>query len=294
MDSAIFTKLGILSKIWQAIRGTSKVEKIGNNLLSNNDVRKSFLKENKNATIINVAGNLYIGDFSKMPEDKKQYIKEAYDGNKNKAKIDVMNSDFYCRVEKFKTSKGDIKPISKCFNFLDSQVKNILELSAYAEDLFNQNDSAEAQRVRSDIGDQYGKWGRKLSNLYLSGYINGMIEFLKDRGDELKDTLNEEIRNFVNSSDPIYFIHEDMSENVVGSIISKIKSGIGYIAVHSAGRNLEYAREIKSEIETIAEEEGYDIKEDVSRSPSNIPLSFIRIIPKKTNEETCSDELREE
>lgn len=65
--------------VWKIIKGTSKILKPDDDsALKDIEARKRFLNDNKEAIIINVNGNLYIGDYSKIPEDIKEKLLQKF------------------------------------------------------------------------------------------------------------------------------------------------------------------------------------------------------------------------
>lgn len=268
--------------IWDVIKGTRNLKKVDSTIPLTGNARKDFLNNNPNATIVYVQGDCYIGDRSQLNNEDKNKIKEIYDPNSdNEKKFDIINTDFFDRVQEFKKELPDNKSINPFIKYLDYDLKTILNLSIYAKKLFDGGEWDKAQRVREDIGKHYGKEGRRLCNLYLSGYIDGMTEFLinsySQDNEKLKKELNPTIRRFLQKSDYIFFIHEKTDiEEVINDIRKFIMNGKIYIAIHGAGlANIKIIRDILKELEQELVDLGYDINEENQRTLSLCPLLYV-------------------
>jgi hypothetical protein len=282
--------LSILNSIWQSIKGTRKVvAPEDKKILANKELRKDFLNNNPNALIVNVQGNLYIGDSTFLNQKEKQIINDSFSEKKDlvgKKQIDIIESDFYERIQKLKLKMPLENKINPFMQFLDYDIRNILSLSIYAKKLFDEGDSKEAKKIREDIGEQYGKDGRKLCNLYLSGYIDGMTEYLQvyydGDAEKIKSEINLKIKKFVKDSDYILFIH---SESIESEIIDKIKRLINlnkkYIALHGAGGNIHKVRKIIDLLKDTITKESYDLNEENLKTLSLCPLLNISLTKKE-------------
>lgn len=281
--------LSILKNIWDLIRGTNKLGKIDNpQFLKGGELRRDFLNNNPNATIINVNGDLYVGDLSCLENKDKEILKSTFSEEKSKLKkeVDIIDNGFYDRIIKFKNNLPESIKISYFLQFLDYDLQNILKLSSYTKKLFDEGDSKEAQRIREDIGFQYGKDGRKLCNLYLSGYIDGMVEYLEAsfEGDieKIKKEASNKIRKFTKESDYIIFIHSQSIEKEVSlNVLRCIHIKCPYIALHGAGNNIPKVKRIIESLKDNITKEGYDIDEENFKTLSLCPLLNIYLTKKK-------------
>ncbi|MBU0761132.1 MAG: hypothetical protein KJ600_04275 [Nanoarchaeota archaeon] len=287
MTDVVSVVLAIKS-VWEAIKGTRELKKVDLPLAMNGEARKDFLNNNPNSTIINIAGNCYIGDKSQITQEEKDKLKEIYNPTTQSEKnYDIIDTDFFGRIQEFKKELPDNKSINPFLKFLEHDLRTILNLSIYSKKLFDNKEGEKAQKVRDDIGKQYGKGGRKLCNLYLSGYIDGMTEFLiQEYGDNLekvKSDINNKIRKFVEDSDYIFFVHSSSDENhILNNILECINQGRPYIAIHGAGpTNIKKVRNIISKIEGELSSFGYDKNEDNKRTLSLCPLLYVYLTKKK-------------
>jgi hypothetical protein len=283
--------LSILEKIWKIIKGTRKIKAPEDKqFLENSELRKNFLNNNPGAVIIQVQGDMYIGDSALLNQKEKEMINNAF-SEKNEKKeaakqIEVIESDFYERIKKMKMKFPRDNKINPFMQFLESDIRNILSLSIYAKRLFDEGDSKEARKIREDIGSQYGKEGRKLCNLYLSGYIDGMTEYLKVYYDEdidkIQAEINKKIKTFVLNSDYILFIH---SESIESEVMEEVKALINknkeYIALHGAGNNIYKVRKILDALKDTLTKEKYDINEEKLKTLSLCPLINASLTKKK-------------
>lgn len=199
--------------------------------------------------------------------------------------INVIDNDFFERIQSFRDGFRINKKIIQFIKYLDLDLKNILSLSMYTKHLFDDNRSKEALKIKDDIGDHYGKEGRKLCNLYLSGYIDGMVEYLEvfyeNDFDKIQREINGKIKMFVKESDNIFFIHSKSNKD---EIINEILKGINlkekYIALHGAGSNIQKVKIIQEEIKDTIIKEGYDISEENLNTLSMCPILNICITKK--------------
>jgi len=280
-----------IKSVWDIIKGTRKIKKINPEFLMNGEARKDFMNNNPNATIIYVQGDCYyLGDKSQWNEKDKRELRQIYNPlSKNEKEFDIIDVDFFKRVQDFKKELPDNKSINPFLKFLDYDLRAILNLSIYAKKLFDAGESENAQKIRDDIGKHHGKDGRKLCNLYLSGYIDGMTEFLIQEYvqdmDKVKKEINQKINKFVKESDYIFFIHQNSEE---GFILADVKKCINqekpYIALHGAGpSNIKKVRQILNELEDDITNKGYDINEENKRTLSLCPLLYIYLTKTSRN-----------
>jgi|TARA_Y100000034_G_C6850263_1_gene385697 hypothetical protein len=278
----------LLKSIWESIKGTRKIKKDDSNLLKDKEIRKDFLNNNPNASIIYINGNLYLGDTNQLNNSDKEKLKEIYSPlSDSKKNFDIIKSDFFYRVQDLKKELPNNKNINPFLKFLDYDLKTILNLSIYSKKLFDDGRSKEAQKIMDEIGLQYGKEGRKLCNLYSSGYINSMTDFLiKFYGDDIekaKKEINPTIRKFLKQSDYILFIHHDSDkEDISNEIKMFILGNKPYIAIHGAGStNISKIKEILIELEDEILGANYEVNEENLKTLSLCPLLHVYFTKKK-------------
>ncbi|MBI2629786.1 hypothetical protein HYW76_01665 [Candidatus Pacearchaeota archaeon] len=277
-----------IKAIWDTIKGTRNLKKIPE-VLMDGEARKDFLNNNPNATIVYVQkGDCYIGDKSQLNDKDKLKLNKIYNPiSNNEVEFDIIDTDFFNRIQDFKKELPNSKNINPFLKFLDYDLKAILNLSIYSKKLFDNKESERAQKVREDIGKHYGKEGRKLCNLYLSGYIDGMTEFLiQEYGqntEKIRVEINEKIRSFVKESDYIFFIHSASDEEDILSEVRRcIHENKQYIAIHGAGSiNIKKVRDIIKKLEKELSDSNYDINEESKRTLSLCPLLYVYLTKKK-------------
>lgn len=236
-------------------------------IVRNPQFQQKFLNQNGNNYIINVNGDLYLGDYSKISNSLKKDMLASLKNpefEKPKHLINFYDSEFYQRIIKFTSTKISDENIEKYYPYLKHETRNLFETSIYIKRMFEQGNFNEANSSRSDLGNQYGKEGRKFCNLYIQGYIHAIINFIETQYNikKIPDHLDSEIMYFVNHSESIFFIHSKTDKK---SIIMKIEIAINrneeYIALHAGNKlNIEKTKIIVNKIRNKAEVNRYNIK----------------------------------
>jgi len=253
-------------------------------IAKNSEFQQLFLGEDRNNVIINVKGDLYLGDLSKItPATKKKLLSGLKTPEKETKKdISFFKYGFYPRVLEYSGTKITDKKLEEYLKYAKSSTRNLFEMSLYAKALFDKGRDTEANRIRSDIGNHYGKTGRKFCNLYLQGYIDNFIEYLNaahgDKTEEIKKNFESEIMDFVEHSENIFFIHPNSDPKLITmQILAAINRNEIYIALHAGGSNIKKANEIFSSIKKDAISKEYDIKEENLESKSKCLLFNVYI-----------------
>jgi hypothetical protein len=254
------------------------------------EFQQEFLNQGQNNIILNVGGDLYLGDLSKISVPVR---KELFNGfkisssEKIKKDVNFFDNGFYQRVLKFSHTDILDKKLSVCSSYIKSvPLRNLFQLSIYVKILFDNHNSTEANAIRADIGKHYGKDGRKFCNLYLQKYIHLLVEHLimrfGEETDSFKAVFESELKNFLEHSETIFFIHPKSDKRrIISTCLSAINHNEEYIALHSGNElNNAIARAILSQISKLAIEKGYDIKEENSLSTSKTHLLNIYITKK--------------
>lgn len=241
-----------------------------------------------------------IGDIDKLPPNVLKALKENFlDAEPKKEttpKIRLIRSDFQKDMLEYKEyyEKED-RLLVKILPHLDYEFASILKLSSYVEKKYQEDDRKGAQRIKNDIGEQYGRDGRKLCNLYLKGYIRDMMANYVDiifesatNKEEIGIRLNTLLRRIIKFSEYIFFIHQGININ---EIKEKIKYGMfrktPYIALHSAGAlNIGKSEKI---LKAIGKDEifkqGYIVEQEPSKSTAYVPFFDIYITPIENKED---------
>lgn len=241
-------------------------------IAENPEFQQQFLKQNGNNVVINVKGDLYLGDLSKIPSNvDKELLSGLEDGGakEQKKNVNFFHVDFYPRVIKFSNTQLTDENIDKCLKYIKSvDILNLFKMSKYVQVLYNEGNGVEANEARSNIGDQYGKFGRKFCNLYQQKYIHLFVDYLltrfEDKPKELKESFESEFLGFLMHSDTIFFIHEDMDvKTIIFQCIRAMDREEPYIALHAGNKkNIKCATSILSQIREHATEKSYHITEE--------------------------------
>lgn len=247
----------------------------------------------KNLIIINLGSSNepLITTPEKIPDEVFERIEKQF----RKRKINPDNESVRLISSGFKERMNDYKKhFSRKFSdieflspFIDEWYKSIFKLSNYVGSLLSQEKHDEARTARNDIEKQYGKAGRKLCNLYLTGYLQKLINFVKSEKldtyadkEELSRFITRIIKDMVEDTN-IFFIKEnDNIVRVATKIVNLMEAGHAYIAIHSAGSwNIRKAKKIIKIVEDDIEKYGYRKKVDNKpMKSSKCPIFYVRII----------------
>lgn len=236
-----------------------------------------------------------IGNIEELPDNIIKVILENFISDKPKREelpnIRLIKSDrrnfnkeiveFQQHYEKRDSILDDILP------HLRPEYRSILKLSSYVKEKFDAGENIRAQKIKADIGNQYGRNGRKLCNLYTKSYILKMIlvYFSKifestTNKRELDIKFNNLFDDIIRHSEHIFFIHRDtnMSE-VKDKIILGMQLKKPYIALHSAGSiNISITQKILKEISDDSfSKYNYLYKQEKQISSTGVPFSDVYI-----------------
>ena len=181
--------------------------------------------------------------------------------------------------------------LDKVYPYLNSEYRSILKLSSYVEGYLKKDKHEKAQKLKEDMGLQYGRDGRRLCNLYLRGYITEMIDFYLDKIFELSSDkeeigvrLNKLVSQIIKFSDYVFFINPGHKmTDIVEAVVRGMLLGKPYIALHSAGsQNIKKTEEILKKLneEKCFEEHNYELSQEHPKSSSICPLFNVYITPK--------------
>ena len=239
-----------------------------------------------------------LGNLEALPAPVKKELKAYFESPESdgQKRIRVIRSDFQRELteyEKFFTS--NVNPLNKILDCLRPDYESILRLAIFAKSHYDAGRKAEGDMVRQQVGYQYGRWGRKLCNLYLKGYVSQMMAHYVDEiikkaknRDEVCKLLNELIKNIIDFSEDINFVHGGTVVEVVAiQIVKAMKLKKPYIAIHSAGsRNKKIDQKIvDTVIEKIKPETmeslGYTLTQGMDKSASTLPSYDVFIVRKE-------------
>lgn len=291
-------------KIGEAtLAGLGKIKEIGSKLFFPNkkDDQKnlndsSFRQNNifsktQNVFVINDkdSGKKFLGDIDNIPPVVIDLLNKQFSENESKPvnEIRLIDNKFENEIIEYtKHIEKQHKVVGKILPYINEEYRSILQLSTYAESLYKKGENQKGNRVKNDIQYHYGKRGRKLSNLYTSGYVADMIEGYLDKLSEAKD--KEEYNNYVNEiitliiakSEHIFFVNEGHNDNKLAKkVITGMEKSVEYIALHSAGLlNTKKTDDVLKIISGKIEELGYEIKtERLSVTASLTPIFNVYI-----------------
>lgn len=263
---------------------------------------KNILSKNQNVIIINnVEGDQYhLADLSELPDAAIQALKDNFavkPASQGIPEIRLVKSEFQERILDYERFYGKEESlVDGILPYLRPDYASILKLASYVKSKYDAGENAEADRLKTHLGDQYGKNGRRLCNLYTSGYIPDAIsEYMAsfvgqtvpseiDRT-EICTTLNTLISKIIDFSENIHFIHRGTDVAVTRiRVINAMKAKKPYIALHSAGSpNIAIAEEIVSRIDKEEiERMGYEVTQGFdARIPSVVPFFDVQFTPRR-------------
>lgn len=246
-------------------------------------------------------GEAICGSYSDLPPEFKKLVTEQFDKlpAERKQDVGIVDNDFYDRIDefnKFIDSKDNL--LDKIIPFVkDPDLKAILKTSGFAKKKFDAADRTTGQQIKDDVGNQFGKTGRRICNLYIRGYLTSMIkDYLEpiindvamsdnEKGNKITTIINNSIKFWEN----VYFIHGGSNSSKIAEEISHlIKKEAPYIAIHAAGpENINLAEKAFEQIDlNTVKEKGYFVSPNKEQSNSKI-LIFDLIIVKDGKVPIC-------
>jgi len=286
IDPATLEAFKTIAKAFLTLGGLIKLGKKEQKAIQKNPEAWNHFVNNGNLNgspvLIN---NLYLGDLDKLPSELKKRINKRINSNKKipeNKKINFIKYDFKDREENYlATQRKD--QISKYLPYLNYDLKKILDLSIYVKIQYATNNS-EAHRVKQDIGYEYGNVGRKICNLYTSGYVELLLNYLEViySESELKEIVNDQLLHFIENSEYIFFLHQNSEEL---KTINKLREGLSrkrkYLAIHSTGSNTTKAKSIHKIIEKEIDKKEYTVNIQSFNTENNISVFNVIIISNK-------------
>jgi len=238
-----------------------------------------------------------IGNIEDLPDNVKKALIEnfvSYEPRKEELpNIRIIKSDrknFNQEIVRFQEhyEKKDTH-LDNTFPYLNHEYVSILKLSSYIKEKYDTGENLKAQKIKADIGNQYGRDGRKLCNLYtksyilemVSVYINKIFESTIDKK-ELSIKFNTLFNDIIRFSEYIFFIHRNTNiSDVKDKIILGMKLKKPYIALHSAGLiNISITEKILKKIgDDIFNEYNYLYKQEKQKSSGEIAFFDVYIMP---------------
>lgn len=238
-----------------------------------------------------------IGNIEDLPDNVKKTLIENFVSDEPRKEelpnIRVIKSDrrnFNKEIIEFQhhyEKKDD--NLDNILTYLNPEYVSILKLSSYVKEKYDAGENRKAQKIKADIGNQYGRDGRKLCNLYtksyiiemVSVYINKISESTKDKK-ELSLKFNTLFNDIIRFSEYIFFIHSHTNKSdVKNKIILGMKLKKPYIALHSAGLfNISITEKILKQIgDDIFNKYNYLYKQEKQKSSGEIAFFDVYIMP---------------
>jgi len=209
--------------------------------------KKEFREFFENYDFIEKEGLIWIIPRKILEQEAIPILKQNKDKQTDK-KIDIIslreNKNFYELRTLPKHPKG---AISEIFPFLNNRYQSLLNLAIYVDNLYEKNRKEDAGNIKRDIKQRYGEEGLRFCNCYQRGYIERIM--LKGSRYEVNERLDKFLKR------PIFFVYSEMSEEDLSDVKRQIALALNnkqnYIAIHSLGGAIYYAKEILDEIEEI-------------------------------------------
>lgn len=246
-------------------------------------------EHNTNVIVINnpETGENFAANLDEIPPEVMDKIRKSFDRKVAKMeslpRIRLIRNEFQHDMLDYEehVSKKDTL-LDEILPHLNPEYASILKLSSYAKKKFEQGRIQEGQKIKEDIGEQYGSNGRRLCNLYIKGYIDDMLdnyigilyESAQDK-EKIGVHLNTLIRKIILYSEYVFFIHGYTNiEEVTDKIRYGMAQEVSYIALHAAGsKSIKRTEDILKAISPDNFEKcGYDIKNVNSPSTAVVAI----------------------
>ncbi len=234
-------------------------------------------------------GEYLVGDYREIPGPVLDAIRARFESpvhrTEDRTGIRILRGDFSDDVNEFQAYLEREDNLLKTVEpFLEPQYSSILRLAAYAKSCYEKGKRIRGDDIRNQIGLQYGRAGRKLCNLYSTGYVSDMFQhylepILTSETDTAKigTKVNDLLRTLIRFSENVHFIHQGLDIGVVVDHVRKaISSGALYIALHAAGvKNVQRTDKIIQELGLdFLRENGYDVE---LRPAGTAPIPFLDV-----------------
>jgi len=289
----------ILKKIFKKLSGRLFRPKDSAPLDNHSFRQTNIFSRNPTAIIIYLPDkkeNL-IANIEDLPDSVKKTLIENFVSDEPRkeelSNIRIIKSDrrnFNQEIVRFQEhyEKKDTN-LDNIFPYLNNEYISILKLSSYIKEKFDAGENLKALKIKDDVGNQYGRDGRKLCNLYtksyilemVSAYFNKIFESTIDKR-ELRERFNRLFNDIIRFSEYIFFIHRNTNiSDVKDKIILGMKLKKPYIALHSAGLfNIAITEKILKKIgDDIFNEYNYLYKQEKQKSSGEIAFFDVYIMP---------------
>jgi len=146
------------------------------------------------------------------------------------------------------------KPVSnRVFNLLpklNQKYKALISLSVEAEKFYGDSLDGQAENIKVEANKEWDD-GSKFVNLWSSGYIKTIFDFISVPETITSDELNKLLDSFVDKAHSIFFIHHwTDKDEIITKINGLLANNENYVAIHSLGSNNSMCQKIIKDIRT--------------------------------------------
>ena len=156
--------------------------------------------------------------------------------------------------ERYTKFKNEPKPVSnRVFNLLpklNQKYKALISLSVEAEKFYGDSLDGQAENIKVEANKEWDD-GSKFVNLWSSGYIKTIFDFISVPETITSDELNKLLDSFVDKAHSIFFIHHwTDKDEIITKINGLLANNENYVAIHSLGSNNSMCQKIIKDIRT--------------------------------------------
>lgn len=223
----------------------SKDQNINKEVTHNQELGKNL--QDTGIGHMEIGGDFYYFDMRGMPRKFiNKFVERLDNPGSPQQDFRLMESEFSRTTveyeEKFNVTENEL--LERAMPHLDPTSKSILNLAIGAEYHYKRGEVEKAEKIKEEIKEFYGKLGNVLCNLYTSGYIDKVLNYVQDveknmSDKELGEIVNAHIEELLTrTAKYIHFVYEmDEIDDLVINATNDMSDGAEYIAFHGAGRN---------------------------------------------------------
>ncbi|GEM_PF-3519346 len=217
-------------------------KKKDNIIVPKGDDAKDIIKEIYSTTpSADVEITKFRGEFTRV------FIKKGEIGLIQKENIKTLPEDKKVNFllesigEKYTEFKNEPKPVSNSVFILlpklNEKYKALISLAVKAEKFYEDSLDSQAENIKVEANKEWAD-GSKFVNLWSSGYIKTIFDFISVPETITPNELNRLVDSFVNEAHSIFFIHHwTDKEDVITKINGLLANNEDYVAIHSLGSN---------------------------------------------------------
>lgn len=282
----------IFSKIAEALKTArigvikSKDEDINREIRQNKRLRDEL--QGSNIGHIEAGRDVYIINTQKLHREIIDRLNKPCPPDED---YKIMESEFDVETTEFerKFDSTDNELFGKILPHLAPELRSILNLAIGAEYEYGAGHKEKAENIKKEIWEFYGKRGATLCNLYTSGYVDKILDYVqvveKEMSDiELAKVVNARIEEFLmGPAKYIYFVDET---DQVDALVSEAENGMEhefkYIAFHGAGLNaIKTLALVNKLIETGSVKENYQLNWGIPEKGPPNAIFFVAELTRK-------------